>query len=337
MATTSKFPLWAKILLGVFILAAIIVPIVLLVKPKSGSGSSGPGPSPSSAHQGACCTTLGCNDNTSGPPDCNYLGGTFYPGKYCADFTCPSPGPGPGPGPSPSPPGPGPSPSPPSPGPSPSPPGPGPSPSPVPGPSDYNVYNGQCRYNGKDEYIRWSDHGDAKNTTDCLNACNDNANCQGFEIRDDGSNCQLFGSDGIHPGKGQTPEINGGDDPATASTHCYIKKNFPSVNYTGSVGICRTSDLKYPKWREIAKGGDGANVEVCMTACDDHPDCKAFSTTSTHPWKSFLQTGRDCQLFGDSVAKDKYFVVQGNCGDDCTITEGDPAAGPEYMCYIKTD
>ena len=137
MATPTKFPLWAKILVGVIILAAIIVPIVLLVKPKSGSG--GTGPSPASGSNGVCCAKGGCTENISGAQDCNEIfSGTFYPDKSCWTFKCPSlPGPSPGPSPRPRPP----SPSPPSPSPSPRP------PSPAPGPG--GCTSGQCLDSGE--------------------------------------------------------------------------------------------------------------------------------------------------------------------------------------------
>ena len=166
MATPTEFPLLAKILVGVIILAAIIVPIVLLVK----SGSGGTGPSPASGSNGVCCAKGGCTENISGAQDCSEIfSGTFYPDKSCGTFQCPappSPSPGPGPSPSPSPP----SPSPPSP-PSPSPPSPGPG----------GCTSGQCLDSGK---------------------CNDMGNLPRCTTKDSSGNCQYcVGKDGL-PRKG---------------------------------------------------------------------------------------------------------------------------------------
>ena len=298
MASTSKFPLWAKILLGVVILAAIVVPIVLLVKPKSGSGSGGSGPPPSSGSYGACCAPRGCSDNTSGTQDCNYrFDGKFYPGKYCSEFTCPST---------------------PTPTPTPTPPVPRPEPAPVYGCTDptalnfdpnATIDNGTCvdrdpvdppddgptppPYNPETDYCP-KDPKTEKTTCD-WHACaeyNELCKCPSRKVRLGGDGRWSGGGDGYPQDVSPIPcNVEGagkGEDPAPGyrkRCQCWMPNPWPECGKEyGTCKSCPSQKVRY--------GADGRWVERTFDSkvnipCDN-------GTFGTDPAPSFNKT---CQCW----------------------------------------
>lgn len=170
---------------------------------------------------------------------------------------------------------------------------------------------GVCRDN-KGEYPNWSEL--SGTLSECQEACQNNPNCQGFAMSQQGNYCQLFGSDGHNEGSRADVRITRGDQ-AQPGYSCYLKSQDQSIfAWTmDSTGACRDDTGGYPRWSEYSW-----TFSDCENACRNNPNCQGFAMSKQRNY---------CQLFGSDGHND-------GTSPDSEITHGD-SSQPNYTCYIK--